>query len=112
MSFSSTVGVRGSLPGRGAAVYREDCRLINPVNNVSVPVALPTSGPGKVDAAAGAASFQDLLLDAIREAGSTQKTGPAETLAAARKADDALRMMIEIQNRMVQAFQEVQNIRV
>jgi flagellar hook-basal body complex protein FliE len=101
--------------------------LINPVNNsISAPLALPVSAPGKVDAAPGAASFQDLLLDAIREAGSTEKaagqaveatrtggeTSPAEALAAVRKADDALRMMIQIQNRMVQAYQEVQNIRV
>lgn len=84
------------------------------------------SAPGRGDALQGATSFRDLLLDAVREAGSAEKgvgptsaatraggeTSPAEALAAARQADDALRVMIEIQNRMVQAYQEVQNIRV
>jgi len=119
--------VRGSSPGRGAGVFREDSRLINPVgSSVSAPLAFPVSAPGKVDASPGAASFRDLLLDAVREAGSSEKavgqtgeairagqeTSPAEALAAARQADQTLRVMIEIQNRMVQAYQEVQNIRV
>ena len=106
---------------------REESRLINPVSNsISAPLALPMSAPGKVDSAVGTPSFEDLLLDAIREAGSAEKAvgptseaigtrqeiSPAEALGAVQKANDALRMMIEIQSRMVQAYQEVQNIRV
>ena len=37
---------------------------------------------------------------------------PAEVLTAVQKADIAFRMMMQIRNKMVQAYQEVQNIRV
>ena len=71
-------------------------------------------------------SFKDFLLDSIHEVNSMQQdadqaveklaTGgdvnPAEVLTAVQKADVAFRMMMQIRNKMVQAYQEVQNIRV
>ena len=37
---------------------------------------------------------------------------PAEVLTAVQKADLAFRMMMQIRNKLVAAYQEVQNIRV
>ena len=74
----------------------------------------------------GTASFKDVLLDSIEQVNSMQQdankameafsTGgdvtPAEVLTAVQKADLAFRMMMQIRNKLVAAYQEVQNIRV
>jgi flagellar hook-basal body complex protein FliE len=71
-------------------------------------------------------SFKDFLLQSIDEVNSMQQaadraveaisTGedvnPAEVLTAVQKADIAFRMMMQIRNKIVEAYQEVQNIRV
>jgi flagellar hook-basal body complex protein FliE len=72
------------------------------------------------------ASFKDYLLDSIHEVNSMQQaadqavekmyTGgdvnPAEVLTAVQKADIAFRMMLQVRNKLVQAYEEVQQIRV
>lgn len=77
-------------------------------------------------AAAGGASFKDLLVDGLKQVNSAQQeanravetlaTGgdvnPAEVLTAVQKADLAFRMMMQLRNKLVQAYEEVQNIRV
>ena len=71
-------------------------------------------------------SFKDVLLNSIGEVNSMQQeanravetlaTGgdvnPAEVLTAVQKADIAFRMMMQIRNKVVQAYDEVKNIRV
>lgn len=71
-------------------------------------------------------SFKDFLVDSIREVNTLQNnadkaveglfTGedvnPAEVLTAVQKADIAFRMMMQIRNKLVQAYDEVKNIRV
>lgn len=71
-------------------------------------------------------SFKDAMLRSIDEVNSLQQdanraveqlaTGsdvsPAEVLTAVQKADLAFRMMLQVRNKLVQAYQEVQNIRV
>ncbi len=70
--------------------------------------------------------FRDFLLRSIREVNSMQQeadraverliTGedvtPAEVLTAVQKADIAFKLMMQIRNKLVQAYQELQNIRV
>lgn len=80
-------------------------------------------------AAAGGApanSFQDLLIDSIGEVNAMQQdadraveslvTGgdatPAEVLTAVQKADMAFRVMMQMRNKLLQAYQEIQNLRV
>ena len=72
------------------------------------------------------ASFKDYLLESIQEVNSMQQaadqaveklvTGgdvnPAEVLTAVQKADIAFRMMLQVRNKLVQAYEEVQAIRV
>jgi flagellar hook-basal body complex protein FliE len=100
---------------------------MNPISHntasVSLPAALPSArGPGGVEGP----SFKDVLLNSIGEVNSMQQdanhavellaTGgdinPAEVLTAVQKADIAFRMMMQIRNKVVQAYDEVKNIRV
>jgi len=71
-------------------------------------------------------SFKDYLIDSIQEVNSMQKDAdtaverlasgedvtPAEVLTAVQKADIAFRLMMQVRNKIVSAYQEVQNIRV
>ncbi len=100
---------------------------MNPIQNYGIsptPAQITTRPSEQVQ---GGSSFKDFLLDSIREVNTMQKdadqaverlmTGsqdvtPAEVLTAVQKADIAFRMMMQIRNKMVQAFVEVQNLRV
>ena len=99
---------------------------MNPISGIQVPTVLPGQLPGAVDAAEGSGSFKNFLLKSIHEVNSMQQdadraveklvTGgdvnPAEVLTAVQKADLAFRLMIQVRNKMVQAYEEVKNIRV
>ncbi len=85
---------------------------------------------GKLPSLEGASpkgsAFKDLLVDSIQEVNKMQQdadraveamvTGgdvkPAEVLTAVQKADLAFRMMMQMRNKMIEAYQEVQNIRI
>ena len=100
---------------------------MNPIGNVPATGA-PLPGPfsGQAEDAQPGSSFKDFLLRSIQEVNSMQQaadravealsTGqdvnPAEVLTAVQKADIAFRLMMQIRNKIVQAYQEVQNIRV
>lgn len=103
---------------------------MNPITNLGISSSFApnlTAAQPKVTEQSGGASFKDFLMDSIKEVNSMQQdadqaverlvTGdqsasPAEVLTAVQKADIAFRMMMQIRNKMVQAYQEVQNIRV
>ena len=99
---------------------------INSLSSLSPAVPLTPGGLAKPGAVQGTTSFKDVLLSSIDQVNSMQKaadraveqlaTGgdvnPAEVLTAVQKADIAFRMMMQIRNKIVQAYQEVQNIRV
>ncbi|MBN2477095.1 MAG: flagellar hook-basal body complex protein FliE [Pirellulales bacterium] len=100
---------------------------MNPIANNVSPLRLPPGQvPGQPDATGKATPFKDFLLQSIQEVNSMQQdadraieslaTGgdvtPAEVLTAVQKADIAFRLMIEVRNKMVQAYEEVKSIRV
>jgi len=99
---------------------------MNPIQSISIPSSLPSPMLGSAKPVQDAGSFKDFLLQSIEEVNSMQQaadlaveqlaTGgevnPAEVLTAVQKADLAFRMMIQIRNKIVQAYQEVQNIRI
>jgi len=100
---------------------------MNPITSNLARVALPTGMQPLRDAEqAGGPSFKDVLLNSIQEVNSLQQeanhavetlaTGgdvnPAEVLTAVQKADIAFRMMMQIRNKVVAAYDEVKNIRV
>ncbi|MGL4595024.1 MAG: flagellar hook-basal body complex protein FliE [Thermoguttaceae bacterium] len=71
-------------------------------------------------------SFKDLVLGGIGEVNMMQQNadravetlmtggeiGTAEVLTAVQKADIAFKMLMQMRNKFVQAYQEIQNIRV
>jgi flagellar hook-basal body complex protein FliE len=99
---------------------------MNPISNVGAAGTLPALMPAKTEAASGAGSFKDMLLHSIDEVNSMQQSAdqaveqlatggdvnPAEVLTAVQKADLAFHLMMQIRNKIVSAYQEVQNVRV
>ena len=71
-------------------------------------------------------TFKDLVLGGVGEVNMLQQRadsaveklmvggeiGMAEVLTAVQKADIAFKMMMQIRNKLVQAYQEIQNMRV
>ena len=71
-------------------------------------------------------SFKNLLLKSIAKVNSMQQeadkaveglftgddTSPAEVLIAVQKADLAFRMMMQTRNKLMQAYQEIKDIRI
>ena len=102
---------------------------INPLNGaIPLPPAAPTIGsPGALAAGdAGGASFKDLLVESIREVNTMQQdaqkaveqlsTGEdvnmAEVMTAVQKADMSFRLMLQMRNKLVQAYNEIRQIQI
>jgi flagellar hook-basal body complex protein FliE len=102
-----------------------------PINSLPLqPPAMPLAGMAQTrmeqSGATGAQPFKNILLEAIDQVNSMQSqaneaveqlvTGgdvnPAEVLTSLQKADISFRMMLQIRNKLVQAYQEVNNIRI
>ena len=99
---------------------------MNAINSISPGGSPPALKLPQLDAPQQGNSFKEFLLDSIREVNSMQQSAdqaveqmvtggdvnPAEVLTAVQKADLAFRMMIQVRNKMVQAYEEVKSIRV
>ena len=100
-----------------------------PIQNVSTAPIFPQAPPAPASPAAPAAdgpSFRDFLVQSIHEVNSMQAdanqaveqlmTGgsvtPAEVLTAVQKADIAFQMMIQVRNKLVDAFTEIKNLQI
>jgi flagellar hook-basal body complex protein FliE len=87
---------------------------------------MPSISEGAGRATQPETSFKDFRLDAIDQVNAMQQdadqtveqllTGgdvnPAEVLTAVQKADLSFRMMLQVRNKLLQAFQEIKEIRV
>jgi flagellar hook-basal body complex protein FliE len=101
--------------------------MINSVGTTSIahlgsklPPAPGVAEPG------GGASFKDVLLDSIEQVNQMQldadhavqtlMTGgdvdPAQVLTAVQKADLAFRMMMQMRNKLLEVYQQVQDVRI
>ena len=101
---------------------------MNTIQPLATPLIAPGQSPGATTTAAPAdgKSFKDYLLNSIHEVNSVQQSAdqaveklvtggdvsPAEVLTAVQKADLAFRMMMQIRNKIMAAYDEVKNIRV
>ena len=99
---------------------------MNPIQNLSTPLPLSLPAGKDANAAKSTTSFKNFLLDSIQQVNSMQQeadsavekmaTGgdvnPAEVLTAVQKADIAFKMMLQVRNKLVQAYEDVQAIRV
>ena len=95
----------------------------------SLPLTPPVASPLGIQqpgAAGGGQPFKNILVEALNQVNTMQSqaneavqqlvTGgdvnPAEVLTTLQKADISFRMMLQIRNKLVQAYQEVNNIRI
>jgi flagellar hook-basal body complex protein FliE len=101
-----------------------------PITGITTPpLLMPARAANATGAAAGTegtASFKDFLVQSIQDVNSMQAaadkaveklaTGgdvnPAEVLTAVQKADIAFQMMIQVRNKLVDAFTEIKNIQI
>jgi flagellar hook-basal body complex protein FliE len=118
MSFTPGISSIGSFNSLGVG----GANGLNASQNMN---ALQPAGAEGIDGGDGA-SFKDMLLDSIKQVNTMQQdadkavetlfTGgdvnPAEVLTAVQKADLAFRMMMQIRNKLVAAYEEIQNIRI
>ena len=96
---------------------------------LSPPISLaPSQSPGAAGGVQGPAGepFKNILLEALDQVNSMQHqadqavqqlvTGgdanPAEVLTTLQKADMSFKLMLQIRNKLVQAYQEINNIRI
>ena len=96
------------------------------ITNFTTPLSHSSQLLSKSTGSSEGKSFKDFLVDSIEQVNSMQQdadraieqlaTGenvtPAEVLTAVQKADIAFQMMMQVRNKIVAAYQEVQNIRV
>jgi flagellar hook-basal body complex protein FliE len=99
---------------------------MNAIHNIANTALSQASLPTKAAAPQDGTPFKDFLLNSIQEVNSMQKdadtaveklaTGgnvsPVEVLTAVQKADIAFNLMMQVRNKLVQAFEDVQNVRV
>ncbi len=103
---------------------------MTPIHGIPIPLAPPSANwpsAGTVGAEpAGQAPFKNVLLEALDQVNTMQQqadaaveqlvTGgdvnPAEVLTTLQKADMSFKLMLQIRNKLVQAYQEVSNIRI
>ena len=101
---------------------------ISPLNNaIPLPPAPPLEiGSTGVTGKAGGTSFQDLLVESLREVNTMQQdaekaveqlaTGGdvnmAEVMTAVQKADMSFRLMLQMRNKLVQAYNEIRQIQI
>jgi flagellar hook-basal body complex protein FliE len=100
---------------------------MTPITNITTS---PLLQPGRTLGAAAPAetgqSFKDFLVQSIQDVNSMQAaadkaveklaTGgdvnPAEVLTAVQKADIAFQMMVQVRNKLVDAFTEIKNLQI
>jgi len=100
---------------------------MTPISSIpSTGQVLPQQSPLGKAQGGDTASFKNFLLESINDVNSMQQqadkavevlmTGgdvnPAEVLTAVQKADMAFRMMLQMRNKMMQAYQEIRDIRI
>ena len=99
---------------------------MNTINSISIPQTLSTGASASASAGAQGSSFKDYLFQSLQEVNTMQQqadhaveqmmsggeANPADVLTAVQKADIAFKMMMQIRNKLVSAYQEVQNIRI
>ena len=101
---------------------------MTPITSLQTPLPIaPPSGPlDLAQPGTGQQPFKSFLMESLSQVNSMQQdadkavqqliTGgdvnPAEVLTTVQKADMSFRMMLQIRNKLVAAFQEVTNIRI
>lgn len=96
------------------------------IQSIGTPGLPPQPAAPAAPQMAGNSSFKNMLVDSLQQVNSMQQeankavenlmtggnSNPAEVLTAVQKADLAFRMMMQVRNKLVAAYQEVKDIRI
>jgi flagellar hook-basal body complex protein FliE len=99
---------------------------MTPIQGPSIPITPPTAFTQVTGVAAGQPSFSDLMLESIGQVNEMQmnaehaveqlftggEANTAEVLTAVQKADLSFKLMMQIRNKLVQAYEEIKDIRI
>ena len=100
---------------------------MTPITSIPLtPPTLPLAPPATSQANGGGQPFKNILLEALDQVNTMQHqadeavqqlvTGgdvnPAEVLTSLQKADMSFKLMLQIRNKLVSAYQEINNIRI
>ena len=101
--------------------------MTNPISGVGNLPQMPLPVPGLNDnqLPAGKTSFQSLLLDSLVQTGASEKAAQSavetalsggditqvEVFSSMKKADLSLRMMLQIRNKILEAYNEIKDLR-
>ena len=99
---------------------------MNPITGINVSANVPSIVPPNNVASEGTSAFKDLFLKGLDQVNQMQldadqaveqlftggEVDSAEVLTAVQKADMAFRMMLQIRNKLVDAYQEIKNLRI
>lgn len=100
--------------------------MINPISSINVSPRLSIQGLDQIATSDQADAFKNLLIDSLRQldaaspnaghaispAADGGKPTAAHVLATIEQTDAALGVMMQIQDRLLGAYHEIQNIRV
>jgi flagellar hook-basal body complex protein FliE len=99
---------------------------MNSIQNITASLPLKPGALTGKDAARESDSFKNYLLDSIRQVNDMQQQAdsaveklsagedisPVEVLTAVQKADLAFKLMLQVRNKLVQAYQDIEAMRV
>lgn len=98
---------------------------MNTISPLQIPATPPLQGP-TTPAVQSGPSFKDILVDSVKQVNTMQldadnavqqmftggDVNPAEVLTAVQKADLAFRLTMQMRNKLMDVYQEVQSIRI
>src|SRR5690348_11580501 len=99
---------------------------MTPISGLPLSPPTTTFTPQAPAGGVGASPFKNILLEALNQVNTMQgqanqaveqlvtggDVNPAEVLTTLQKADISFRMMLQIRNKLVAAYQEVNNVRI
>jgi flagellar hook-basal body complex protein FliE len=99
---------------------------MTPITGVPLTPPVAPSIPQTVEGTGGGQPFKNILLEALNQVNDMQgqaneavqqlvtggDVNPAEVLTTLQKADMSFRLMLQIRNKLVQAYQEINSIRI
>ena len=99
---------------------------MSPITSIQQSLPIAPASPMQPAGETGGQPFKNILLEALDQVNSMQTeanqaveqlvTGgdvnPAEVLTTLQKADMSFKLMMQIRNKLVQAYQEINNIRI
>jgi flagellar hook-basal body complex protein FliE len=99
---------------------------MSPISSVATGPSTAPLSASRVDSAPDGGAFKDFLLGSLKEVNTSQQqaagmveqlyTGgdvnPAEVMVSVQKADMAFRLLLQVRNKLLAAYEEIKNIRV